>query len=178
MGAAARPPGGAAGRGGTDPDRERVLAALLGMQRQSWEQGVLGHALLDLGRAGLLPVLARDAVARQTPDGRLAEVEDGGIVNGAANLEVLDRVAAERGDAGLAAARDRQLRWLLTGAPRAADGTLFHLTGGRQVWVDTVYMVVPALVAAGAVDAAAAQLAGHRARLLDPGSGLWAHQWD
>jgi unsaturated rhamnogalacturonyl hydrolase len=161
-----------------DPVQERVLAALLGMQRQSWEQGVLGHALLDLGRTALLPALARDAVARQTPDGRLAEVEDGAVVNSAANLEVLDRVAADRGGADLAAARDRQLRWLLTGAPRAADGTLFHLTGGRQVWVDTVYMVVPALVLAGAVDAAAAQLAGHRTRLYDAGTGLWAHRWD
>lgn len=163
---------------GPDPQREQVLAALLGMQRQSWEQGVLGHALLDLGRPALLPVLARDAVARQTADGKLAEIDGGGIVNGAANLEVLDRVARDRGDADLAAAGDRQVRWLREGAPRAADGTLFHLTGGRQVWVDTVYMVVPALVLAGAVEAAAGQLAGHRRRLFDPEPGLWAHQWD
>jgi len=79
-------------------NRRRVLAALLAMQRQSWEQGVLGHALLDLGRSAALPVLARDAVARQTPAGKLAEIEDTGIVNSAANAEGLHRVAAERGD--------------------------------------------------------------------------------
>lgn len=157
----------------TDPQQEQVLAALLGMQRQSWEQGVLGHALLDLGRTALLPVLARDAVARQTADGKLAEIEDGGIVNSAANLDVLEQVpGTDPGPAG------RQRRWLLEDAPRAADGTLFHLTGSRQVWVDTVYMVLPALVRSGAVDAAARQFAGHRRRLFDAGPGLWAHQWD
>ncbi|MET8838206.1 hypothetical protein ABZV78_30455 [Micromonospora sp. NPDC004540] len=36
-----------------DATTDRVLAALLAMQRQSWEQGVTGHALLDLGHAAL-----------------------------------------------------------------------------------------------------------------------------
>ncbi|CAA9216641.1 MAG: GH105 [uncultured Corynebacteriales bacterium] len=163
---------------GPDPVRERVLAALLALQRQSWEQGVLGHALLDLGRHDLAAVLAVDAVARQTPAGKLAEIEDVGIVNSAANTEVVARAAARGGDPALAAAVRRQLDWLRHGAPRAADGTLFHLEGGRQVWVDTVYMVLPPLVAAGELDAAAGQLAGHRRRLYDPGAGLWAHRWD
>ncbi|MEU7712327.1 hypothetical protein AB0B03_10280 [Micromonospora chalcea] len=30
-------------------DADRVLLALLTMQRESWEQGILGQALLDLG---------------------------------------------------------------------------------------------------------------------------------
>ena len=158
--------------------RERVLAALLGMQRQSWEQGVLGHALLDLGRTDLLPVLARDAVTRQTAAGKLAEIEDTGIVNSAANGEVLLAVAEARADPALRAAYERQLAWVTRHAPRADDGTLFHLEGGRQVWVDTVYMVVPLLALAGDGDAAAAQLAGHRRRLFDPATGLYAHQWD
>jgi unsaturated rhamnogalacturonyl hydrolase len=146
-------------------DSEHVLAALLGMQRLSWEQGVAAQALLDLGRYELVRVLARDAVTRQAPDGRLAEVGEGNLVNGAANAEAV-------GWAGHAAAYALQLRWLTDTAPRAADGTLFHV--GRQVWVDTVYMVVPALPRA----AAAAQLAGHRHRLFDPDARLYAHRWD
>lgn len=157
-----------------DADQERVLAALLGMQRQSWEQGVTGHALLDLGRADLVRVLARDAVTRQTADGRLAEIDADGLVNSAPNMEVLRAT----GDPGLTDAYERQLRWLVEAAPRAADGTLFHLAGSRQVWVDTVYMVLPPLVAAGRADLAAVQLAGHRDRLFDPDRGLYAHQWD
>lgn len=152
----------------------RVLAALLGMQRQSWEQGVTGHALLDLGRTELVRVLARDAVTRQTADGRLAEIDGAGLVNSAANMEVLRAT----GGPALAGPYERQLRWLVETAPRAADGTLFHLAGSRQVWVDTVYMVLPPLVAAGRPDLAAAQLAGHRDRLFDPDRGLYAHQWD
>ena len=161
--------------GAADPQRDQVLSALLAMQRQSWEQGVLGHALLDLGRHDLAGVLARDAVARQTPAGKLAEIEDTGVVNGAANTEVVRWAAGRDGDPALDLAVRRQLAWLLRGAPRAADGTLFHLESGHQVWVDTIYMVLPALVAAGEIGAAAGQLAGHRRRLYDPGAGLWAH---
>jgi unsaturated rhamnogalacturonyl hydrolase len=145
--------------------RERVLAALLGMQRLSWEQGVAAQALLDLGRADLARVLARDAVVRQLPDGRLGEVGERNNVNGAANAEAV--LAA-----GYADAHARQLRWLAEGAPRAADGTLFHV--GREVWVDTVYMVLPVLPPA----AADRQLAGHRRRLFDPAANLYGHRWD
>ncbi|MET7968288.1 hypothetical protein [Micromonospora sp. NPDC005305] len=46
-----------------DATTDRVLAALLAMQRQSWEQGVTGHALLGLGELALL--VADTAVTRQ-----------------------------------------------------------------------------------------------------------------
>jgi len=172
---------------------DRVAAAMLGMQRQSWEQGVAGQALLALGRTDLARVLARDAVARQTPDGRLAEIDGAGLVNGAANLEAVDLLAAS-GDPAAAAAAARQRDWLARTCPRAADGTLFHLTGSRQVWADTVYMVVPTWTPADAgadpppaadppraadpSPAALQQLAGHRRRLFDPVSGLYAARWD
>ena len=62
--------------------------------------------------------------------------------------------------------------------PRCSDGTLFHLADRREVWADTVYMVVPALAAYGVSDAALAQFAGHQTRLRDPDSGLWRARWD
>lgn len=161
-----------------DPDQRRVLAALLAMQRQSWEQGVASHALLDLGLTGLAEVVARDAVTRQTAEGKLAEIEDGGIVNSAANGEVVLRAAQRTGDALLREAFDRQVRWIVRDAPRAADGTVLHLVGSREVWVDSVYMVVPLLVLAGEVEEAARQLAGHRTRLFDPATGLYSARWD
>jgi unsaturated rhamnogalacturonyl hydrolase len=159
-------------------DQQRVLTALLAMQRQSWEQGVTGHALLDLGRHDLLRPMARDAVLRQQPDGRLAEGHGQGLVNSAANGEAVRWSAQDSGDPALAQALDRQLRWLQQDCPRAADGTLFHLAGGREVWSDTVYMVVPLLAAAGDVTGAERQLAGHRQRLFDPGRRLYAARWD
>jgi unsaturated rhamnogalacturonyl hydrolase len=148
-----------------------VLLALLAMQRHSWEQGVATHALLDLGRPGLARLLALDAVVRQSADGRLGTVgEESGSVNGAACGEALIGHPAHQ------AQLEAQLDWLLSGAPRAADGTLFHVLGGREVWSDTVYMVVPLLAATGHPDEAIRQVAGHRERLCS--GGLYAARWD
>lgn len=147
----------------TDP----VLLALLAMQRHSWEQGVAAHALLDLGHTDLARRLALDAVVHQSADGRLGTMGDeSGSVNGAACAEpVLDHPAVAA-----------QLDWLLRRAPRASDGTLFHVIGGREVWADTVYMVVPLLVATGHPGEAVRQVEGHRTRLC--GDGLYAARWD
>jgi unsaturated rhamnogalacturonyl hydrolase len=161
-----------------DAVRQRVLCCLLTMQRHSWDQGVTAAALEDAGEADLLRVLADDAVARQLPDGRLAELDPACAVNSGAVGDLVALLAARTGDADLAAAVRRQRDWLLTGASRAADGTLFHLTVSRQVWADSVFMVVPFLAAVGEPTAALTQFRGHRARLRDPASGLWAARWD
>lgn len=158
---------------------QRVLGALLAMQRKSWEQGVAGQAFLDLGLEDLAEVVARDAVLHATPEGRLAEVEGHpSAVNAGAVGEVVHQVAARSSDPDLARAFERLVRWIAVDAPRADDGTVFHLVGERTVWVDTVYMTVPLLVLAGRVDEAERQLAGHALRLRDPGTGLYAHIWD
>jgi unsaturated rhamnogalacturonyl hydrolase len=174
-------PGGKASRGGrvfSDLVRQRVLESLLVMQRHSWDQGVASAVLADAGRDDLLRVLLDDAVARQLPDGRLAELEAPALANSGAIGEVLRDQAIRSGDAAWLAASERQHRWLADGAPRAADGTLFHIADRREVWADSVYMVVPALAAYGDHDDALAQLAGHRTRLRDPESGLWRSRWE
>ena len=137
--------------------RGKVLDALLAMQRMSWEQGVAAQAVHDLGRSGLARLMAADAVVRQAPDGRLGGADDN-AVNGGACGETALRY-------GFAEAADRQLDWLLHRAPRAADGTLYHVLGSTEVWADTVYMVVPFLAMAGHPDEAVRQVAGHRTRL-------------
>ncbi len=160
-----------------DGARRRVLTCLLVCQRHSWDQGLAAAVLDGAGEAGALRVLVDDAVARQLPDGRLAELDPACSVNGGVVGEYVDRVAARLGDRELAAAAARQRAWLLHRAPRATDGTLFHLLGTQEVWADTVFMVVPPLAAAGHGDAALAQLDGHRARLRRP-DGLWRARWD
>ncbi|WP_369131490.1 glycoside hydrolase family 88 protein [Modestobacter roseus] len=161
-----------------DEVRAQVLTALLVTQRHSWDQGLTAAVLDESGTAAPLRVLLDDAVARQLPDGRLAELDPLCSVNGGAVGEFVDLVAGRTGDEGLAAAAARQRAWLLSRAPRAGDGTLFHLVEGRQVWADTVYMAVPFLAATGAAVAALDQLDGHRTRLRDPDTGLWAARWD
>jgi unsaturated rhamnogalacturonyl hydrolase len=164
---------------GLDQQQTRVLAALLAMQRQSWEQGVASHAMLDLDQDALVEAMARDMVTRQTVDGKLADVGgDAGIVNCGAAGEAVWWAAQRSGNPRLAEAFDRQLRWLLHDAPRAEDGTVFHIAGTQECWVDTVYMVVPLLVLAGHPEEAGRQLAGHRTRLFDPTTGLYGWRWD
>jgi unsaturated rhamnogalacturonyl hydrolase len=162
----------------TASERQRVFESLLVMQRHSWDQGVTAAVLAAHGRPDLLRVLLDDAVARQSPDGRAAELEPSALVNSGALGELLHDEAARSGDAALLAASSRQQDWLRRRAPRAVDGTVLHLADRREVWVDSVYMVVPALTAYGAYPEAMAQLAGHRSRLRHPGSGLWRHRWD
>ncbi|PWW24931.1 unsaturated rhamnogalacturonyl hydrolase [Geodermatophilus normandii] len=157
--------------------RRRVLCSLLVGQRHSWDQGLTAAVLDAAGEADALRALVDDAVARQLPDGRLAELDPACSVNGGVVGEFVDLVARRTGDAALSAAAGRQRDWLLRHAPRAADGTLFHLVGSREVWADTVFMVVPPLAAAGHADAALAQLDGHRSRLRRP-DGLWRARWD
>jgi unsaturated rhamnogalacturonyl hydrolase len=157
---------------------ELVLAALLAMQRRSWEQGLAGQAMLALERFDVLEVVVADAVANQTADGRLADLGDENVVNGAAALGPVLAMATRTGDSGLTAAAQRQVDWLLDAAPRADDGTLMHVLDRREVWSDTVYMAVPALVEAGRTDRAMQQLSGHRRRLQRPDTRLFAHIWD
>ncbi|MGC4897214.1 glycoside hydrolase family 88 protein [Micromonospora sp. DT31] len=162
-----------------EPAADRVLLALLTMQRESWEQGLLGQALLDLDLHEAAVLVADAAVTRQRPDGRLGEPAGSvGAVNGAACGEVVRHAARTTGDPRYGRALDAQLDWLTGWAPRAADGTLFHLLDGRQVWADTIYMVVPLLASTGRTELAAAQVIGHRRRLHDPHTGLYAARWD
>jgi unsaturated rhamnogalacturonyl hydrolase len=164
-----------------DGVRRRVLTALLVTQRQSWDQGLTAAVLEETGTAAAaaaLRVLVDDAVAHQLPDGRLAELDPACAVNSGAVGTFVDLLARRTGDRALNAASARQCTWVLQTAPRAADGTLFHLLGSQQVWADTVHMVVPYLAALGETAAALAQLHGHRDRLRDPRTGLWAARWD
>jgi unsaturated rhamnogalacturonyl hydrolase len=160
-----------------DPQQRAVLAALLAMQRQSWEQGVASHALIDLGMLDEAVLLAHDAVVRQTAAGKLGELDDVGIVNGGACGEAVALAAQRDPDGPYREALDRQLRWLLHDAPRADDGTLLHIEGTREVWVDSVYMVVPLLHLVGEPQAARQQFEGHLDRLFDAPSGLWGWRW-
>jgi unsaturated rhamnogalacturonyl hydrolase len=149
--------------------QRRVLSALLAMQRQSWEQGVAAQACRDIGRDDLVRLLAHAAVTRQAADGRLADVDgETGSVNGAACGEAVPV-------SGFPSAAARQLDWLVSRAPRDSDGTLFHLLDGREVWADTVYMVVPFLALAGRPELAVAQVEGHRDRLCT--DDLYAAIW-
>jgi rhamnogalacturonyl hydrolase YesR len=161
------------------PDLTQVKLAMLAMQRASWEQGVAAQALLELGDLETVVLMARDAVVRIGADGRLALL--GGqaqVTDPAANGEPVLRAAEATSDPMLREGARRMLDYLLHQAPRADDGTLYHLVDAREVWIDSLFMAPPFLAAAGHPDLALEQIEGHRRRLWNPARQLFSHIWD
>jgi rhamnogalacturonyl hydrolase YesR len=156
-----------------------VGRALLAQQRHHWEHGTAAQAFLESGEADLVVLMARDAVQRQIADGRLAMIGDMYNSNdAAASGEAVLFAARRTGDPALAEGAKRMLNWLLVDAPRAADGTVYHLTNRQQIWVDGIYMAPPFLAVAGYPEQALAQIAGYRKALWDPEARLYHHIWD
>src|SRR5690554_3915872 len=125
---------------------ERVKNALLAMQRYQWEQGTAAQAMLELGESDLAVLMAKDAVVRQSEDGRLGVMGDNvTVTDPAANGEAVLFAAKKTGDSNLEQAASRMLTYLMKDAPRSGNGTLYHLAAENQVWVDSFYMAPPFL---------------------------------
>jgi rhamnogalacturonyl hydrolase YesR len=123
--------------------------------------------------------MAKAAVVRIGDDGRLALVgAEAQVTDPAANGEPVLRAAEATSDPVLHDGARRMLDYLLRRAPRAADGTLYHLVDAREVWVDSLYMAPPFLAASGHPDQALRQIEGHRHRLWSSDKKLFSHIWD
>lgn len=158
---------------------EKVKKALLCMQRYSWEQGVTAQAFLESGDAGIAVLMAKEAVVRQTEDGRLGVMGDTNAIADPASVgEALMFAAKTTGDEKLSAAAARMLEYLMKKAPRTKTGTLRHNESGKQVWVDSFYMVPPFLAVMGQHAEALKQIEGYRSVLWDPERKLYSHIWD
>lgn len=158
------------------PTSEALWTALLAMQRQNWEQGVATHAALDDGRRELAELMAADAVVRQDVHGMLGATGDIGLVNSGALGEAVAALAPT--DAAAADALERQRWWLLRHSPRHDSGVVYHLGDVPEVWVDSIYMVVPFLVSTRDFAPADMQYRMHREHLWHPESGLYGHRYD
>ncbi len=158
---------------------QKVVSAMLAMQRRAWEQGVASQALLELGETDLVVLLAKDAVVNQLKDGRLGLNEGkGAVADPASNGEPVLFAARVTGDAVLARAAARMLDFLLYKAPRTRDGIIYHNHIENQIWVDACYMGPPFLAVAGYPKEAVKQLVGYRDRLFDSDMQLYYHIWD
>jgi unsaturated rhamnogalacturonyl hydrolase len=157
----------------------KVKNAMLCMQRASWEQGVAGQAILELGEFDLLYLMAKEAVLRQTEDGRLSVLySDNGATDPAASGEMVMRMAEKTGEKELLDAHKRMLNYLLTKAPRTEDGTISHLINKKELWIDSMYMSPPYLCVAGEADESFRQIKGMRKALWNNDAKLYAHRWD
>lgn len=158
---------------------EKVKNALLSMQRYSWEQGVTAQAFLELGDEELTVLLAKDAVVRQTEDGRLAVMgNDKAVTDPVSNGEPVFYAYEATKDPLFKAAGDKMLNYLLHIAPKTDSGILCHLDTSKQVWVDSFYMAPPFLAYCGYFQEAVKQIEGFRNLLWNPEKKLYSHIWD
>ena len=161
--------------------RERIKkAALAGlaMERRDWEQGTLAQAFLEAGEDDNVIRMTKSAIVQRVPDGRLGVVVEGGPTDPAMGGAAYWHAGQITGDAGIQQAASGLLDWILHKAPRAADGTLYHVFDHPQVWSDGFNGVPPFLAATGHYDEALQQIDGFRKRLWDPQKKLLAHIWD
>ncbi len=162
---------------------EKVISAILAMQRYPWEQGVCAQALCEAGREDLWIPMAHDAIRRIADDGRLAMLGGGEAVSDpAANGEVCLRAYEKTGDPFFRQGAERMLQYLLENAPRTPDGIICHNNisfaegfSEYQLWIDGMYMVPPFLAVMGRLDDALEQIRGYRKHLLDPETSLFFH---
>jgi rhamnogalacturonyl hydrolase YesR len=156
---------------------EKVAQAALAMQRHSWEHGILAQAFLDMGDQERLILMTKAAIVEKAADGRLAAI-GGGITDPAMGGAAYWRAGELTRDPEMQQAANGLLEFVLKKAPRAADGTCYHVANAPEMWSDSYYTTPPFLAATGHYDDAILQVEGLRKRLWSPEKKLFSHIWD
>jgi rhamnogalacturonyl hydrolase YesR len=157
----------------------KVKNAMLCLQRATWEQGVAMQALLEHGEYELVILMAKDAVLRQSPDGRLAMLgEEFALSDAASPGEAVLWAAKKTNDQVLMNGFKKMLDYVLNKAPRDKNGIIYHFTNIPQIWSDIMYMLPPFLSSAGKYDEAIKQIDGPFSYLWDDKKKLLSHMWD
>jgi len=158
---------------------ERVKQQLLCMQRYSWEQGVAMQAFLENQDMDIVIGMAKEAVYRQTNDGRAATIGVGDAVTDPCSVgEALIKAYELTKDQELEEGLERLIKWAIKDAPKNEEGILYHLDKSCQFWADSLYMLPPFLVAAGYPQEALVNFYGYWEKLLNTKTGLLSHMWD
>jgi len=158
---------------------EKVKLAMFSKQRATWEQGVAMQAMLELGESDMVILMAKEAVLRQSEDGRLAMLgEEFALTDAASPGEAVLWAAKKTGDPILMNGFKKLLEYILTKAPRTKEGVIYHFTNIPQIWSDSNYMLPPFLAVAGKFEEAVRQLEGVWGFLYNPQKKLLSHMWD
>jgi rhamnogalacturonyl hydrolase YesR len=103
---------------------------------------------------------------------------DNAVTDPAANGEGVLFAYKVTGDEKFKKAADAMYNYLKAGAPRTEKGIICHVTQGRQVWSDSMFMCPPFLAVYGDFDEAVRQVDGYREYLWDKENKLFSHIWD
>jgi rhamnogalacturonyl hydrolase YesR len=162
-----------------DPLVEKAIQSMLCMQRMAWEQGTASQALIAADQKDLVVLFAKDAIVRQTREGRLGILgNDPGVTDPASNGEAVLFAFKETGDERYKKAADAMVTYLKNEAPKTKDGVLHHVTYAKQVWSDASFMAPPFIALMGDYDESVKQIEGFRKYLMDPDKKLYYHIWD
>jgi rhamnogalacturonyl hydrolase YesR len=162
-----------------DPLAFKAMLAMLCMQRMAWEQGTASQALIAIGRKDLAILFAKDAVVRQTNEGRLGILgNDPGVTDPASNGEAVLLAWKETGEDKYKQAADAMYDYLKNKAPKSSDGILHHVTYAKQIWSDASFMAPPFLAVMGDFDESVKQIEGFRKYLMDKEKKMYYHVWD
>jgi len=162
-----------------DPKVVQAMLAMLSMQRAAWEQGTASQALIAIQRNDLAILLAKDALVRQTAEGRLGVLgSDPCVTDPGSNGEAVLLAYRETGDEAFRKAAEAQYRYFKETAPRTADGILHHVSYAPQVWSDASFMAPPFLALMGDFEEAVKQIEGYRKYLMSADKKLYSHIWD
>ncbi len=163
----------------SDPLVVQAMMAMICMQRAAWEQGTASQALIAIGRKDLAILFAKDALVRQTKEGRLGILgDDPGVTDPASNGEAVLLAWKETGDEKYKKAADEMYQYLKNKAPKTTDGILHHVTYAKQVWSDASFMAPPFLALMGDFDESVKQIEGFRKYLMDKEKKAYYHIWD
>lgn len=159
--------------------KQKVLLAMLAMQRWPWEQGVASQALVEIGENDLAILFAKDALVNQYKDGRLAMKSDRyAATDPAANGEAVLFSYHMTKDSRFKDAADRMLDYLLYRAPKTREGILYHNENEGKIFSDANFMAPPFLALAGRPEEAVKQVFGNIKILQDHEKHLLSHIWD
>lgn len=162
-----------------DPLVVKAMLAMLCMQRMAWEQGTASQACVAIGRKDLAILFAKDALVRQTNEGRLGILgNDPGVTDPASNGEAVLLAWHETGEDKYKDAADGMYDYLKNKAPKTSDGILHHVTYARQIWSDASFMAPPFLALMGDFDESVKQIEGFRKYLMDKEKKMYYHVWD
>jgi unsaturated rhamnogalacturonyl hydrolase len=163
----------------SDPLVVQAMMAMLCMQRAAWEQGTASQALIAIGRKDLAILFAKDALVRQTKEGRLGILgDDPGVTDPASNGEAVLLAWKETGEGNYKKAAEDMYQYLKNKAPKTSDGILHHVTYAKQVWSDASFMAPPFLALMGDYDESVKQIEGFRKYLMDKERKAYYHIWD
>jgi len=159
-----------------DEKIEKVKTAMLCMQRHSWEHGTAMQGLLEIGDTTGLILMAREAVQRNKPDGRLGmvysdfNIADPGV-NGPGVLAVYE-ISGEEKYINAAQALYEYLK-----RPESANekGVIYHNNRSEAIFIDNMFMVAPFMALMGDYDEAMYQIEGLRDLLWNEDEKLFHH---